>query len=205
MQTSGTSDVADSPLLNLYPEYPAEGILRDSNPEQTILTLEYLNSRYEYPQRTTDLTVIRTGRAAGVKTYIYICPIIYGEGLGEFHKLTHQIPEMMRSAAKEGHAWIVGEGSGIKNHVHIMDLATLFTTYLTAILEGKDVPCGEQGVFFVENGEHSWNDVGEGIAKAGMELGVLKTDSVTRLTLKEATKRFHWGTEVWVESGFVSS
>ena len=98
----------------------------------------------------------------------------------------------------------MGEGEGIKNHIHIADLARLFETFLAAILQGTEVPCGKQGIFFAENGEHSWKEVGYGIAKAGVELGILKSDAVRSLTLDEANDRLDWHDKVWTESGFVS-
>lgn len=111
----------------------------------------------------------------------------------------------MRSAVKEGQAWIVGDVAGIKNHVHIMDLAALYEVFLASLLGGVEVPWGEEGIFFTENGEHSWREVGEGIAKAGVELGVLRTGEVKSLSLEDATGRLDWGNDVWTESGFVST
>ena len=203
MHTSGTSNVSGSPVLGLYPDYPPQ-IWRDSDPAHVLKHLRAMNEAFVYPQRTTDLTVVDTGVATGVKTYVFICPILYGEGLGDFHKLTHQVPDMMRRASKDGYAWIVGEGKGVKNHIHIADLARLFETFLGAILEGRDVPFGDQGIFFAENGEHSWQEVGKGIAKAGVELGILETGEVKHLSLEEATERLDWHDKVWTESGFVS-
>ena len=204
MHTSGTSNLADSPVRGLYQEYPAE-VWHDSQPDHVLRNMRSMNQAFEYPQRTTDLAVVNSGVATGVRTHIFICPILYGEGLGDFHRLTHQVPEMMRRAEADGYAWIVENGSGIKNHIHIADLALLFETVLAAILDGRDVPFGEAGIFFAENGGHSWREVGEGIAKAGVELGILADQEVRHLSLKDATKKLNWHDEVWTESGFVSS
>ena len=95
MHTSGTSNVSDSPILGLYPQYP-HGIFHDSDPLHTLNSLKYMNEIFAYPQRNTDLLVVRTGMDTGIKTYIFICPILFGEGIGDFHKLTHQVPDMMR-------------------------------------------------------------------------------------------------------------
>lgn len=203
MHTSGTSNVSDSPALGLYPEYP-DNVWCDSDPAHVLSNMRQMNRAFEYPQRTTDLTVVDTGVASGVKTYIFICPILYGEGLGDFHKLTHQVPDMMRRAEKDGYAWIVGDGKGVKNHIHISDLAALFETFLNAILEGREVPSNEKGIFFAENGEHTWQEVGDGIAKAGVELGILTSSEVRHLNLEEATEKLDWHDKTWTESGFVS-
>ena len=111
---------------------------------------------------------------------------------------------MMRRAQKHGYAWIIGDGKGVKNHIYTADLAHLFETFLAASLEGKDVPYGEKALFFAENGEHDWREVGEGIAQAGRELGILGGAEVKTLTLDEANDRLDWHDNVWVESGFVS-
>lgn len=203
MHASGTSNVSDSPVLGLYPDYPAD-VWRDSNPAHILHNMRSMNECFEYPQRKTDLTVVDTGLAQKVRTYVFICPILYGEGLGDFHKLTHQVPDMMRRVEKDGFAWIVGDGHGIKNHIHIADLARLFETFLGAILDDKDVPHGERGIFFAENGEHSWQEVGDGIAKAGVEMGLLQGDEVKHLSLEEATEKLDWHDRIWTESGFVS-
>lgn len=203
MHISGTSNVSDSPINGLYPKY-SHGVWHDSNPLHTLENMEYMNGIFAYPQRNTDLLVVKTSVETGIKTHIFICPMLYGEGLGDYHKLTHQIPDMMRRATKDGYAWVVGNGEGRKNHIHIVDLAHLFETFLGRILEGKNVPHGKSGIFFAENGEHSWKEVGEGIAKAGVELGILKTDEVMNISLEEATDRLDWQNKVWTESGFVS-
>lgn len=203
MHTSGTSNVSDSPVLGLYPDYP-NGAWRDTDPAHILRHVRKMNQAFEYPQRATDLTVVDMGMSTGVKTYVFVCPILYGEGLGDFHKLTHQVPDMMRRAEKDGYAWIVGDGKGVKNHIHIADLAALFEIFLNAILEGRDVPFGEKGIFFAENGEHSWQEVGDGIANAGVELGILRSNEVKHLSLEDATERLDWHDRIWTESGFVS-
>jgi hypothetical protein len=35
-----------------------------------------------YAQRTSDLTVVETGKATGVKTFIIMSPTVYGRGMG---------------------------------------------------------------------------------------------------------------------------
>lgn len=218
IHTSGTSNLATSPLLGLYPSHPHRSPpdpstppfsdLKGSDHELVFETLKALNETYPYPQRTTDLAVIATGLSVTptVPTHILMPPVIYGAGTGLYHASTHQIPALIRSSIKEKGAWMVGDGTGIKAHVHIEDLAGYYCVLVARLLEGGTVPSGEEGVFFVENGEHSWREVGEGIAKVGYQLGVLPTEEVKSLGLKEAMQKLDWGTEeVWTESGFAAS
>jgi NAD dependent epimerase/dehydratase family len=217
IHTSGTSNLATSPLLNLYPSHPHPSPPSTSTPPFSDLhasdhalvlsTLKFLNSTYPYPQRTTDLTVISTGLSATptVPTHILMPPVIYGAGTGLYHASTHQIPALIRSAIAEKQAWMIGDGSGIKAHVHITDLAEFYCLLVARLLEGVEVLRGEEGVLFVENGEHSWLDVAQGVAKAGHELGRLPTEEVKSISLQEAMHKLDWGTEVWTESGFAAS
>ena len=71
------------------------------------------------------------------------------------------------------------------------------------MISGRDDPYGERGILFAENDEHRWNEVGEGIVKAGVEFGILPTDDLRRLTLDEANDGLDWHDKVRTESGFV--
>ncbi|RFU24286.1 hypothetical protein B7463_g12052, partial [Scytalidium lignicola] len=203
IHTTGTSNTANSPYLDLYPEKPS-GIFSDKDPARFFSTLKVLDSVVPYPQRTTDLAVLQTGLDTGVKTYIIMSPDIYGKGTGDFNTMTIQVPSLIRSSLKLGYVWMISNGTGIWNHVHIKDLVQLYEIILEKLLAQHHLPSGEEGIYFSENGEHTWAEVAEGIAKAGFELGVLTTKEVRSVTLMEATKLLGWGNEQWTESGFAS-
>ncbi|KAJ5465290.1 uncharacterized protein N7458_000976 [Penicillium daleae] len=204
IHTSGTSNIGNSPYLGLYDEEPS-GVFTDDNPKKTVAALRRMNAAFSYEQRETDLAVIETGIEQGVKTYILMSADIYGEGEGEFNRLTIQVPKMIRSAYREGQVWVIGDGSGVWNHVHVHDLGLLYEVFVARLLEGVVIPHGEQGIFFTENGEHSWNEVANGIATTGFELGKLKTKEVRTISLAEATAELGWGSKMWTESGFAST
>lgn len=194
----------NSPYLGLYDEEPS-GVFTDDNPKKTVAALRRMNAAFNYEQRETDLAVIETGIERGVKTYILMSADIYGEGEGEFNRLTIQVPKMIRSAYREGQVWVIGDGSGVWNHVHVHDLGLLYEVFVARLLEGVVIPHGEQGIFFTENGEHSWKEVANGIATTGFEFGKLKTKEVRTISLAEATAELGWGSEMWTESGFAST
>jgi nucleoside-diphosphate-sugar epimerase len=122
-------------------------------------------------------------------------------GFGTFRKLSGQLPILMGEALRAKQVWIVGDGVGVKQHIHVEDAAAVYELVLRRVLEGLDVPSGEEGIIFVENGSHSWNEAGEALAKAGKTLGALDTEQVKRLTLEEAAKTLGTDDINYVEVG----
>ena len=167
----------------------------------------YLQTREageQYPQRSTDLVVVETGLKVGVQTYIIMSPTIYGLGAGHFNKLSIQIPALMRSALKTGQSEVIGDGSGVWDHVHIADLAPLYELLLIAVVEGKGAPSGQKGIFFSGTGRFSWLELARGIGKAGFERGALRSAEVRSITLDEAAEKWAGGSIQLAELGFAS-
>ena len=53
---------------------------------------------------------------------------------------------------------------------------------------------GWEGIYFGENGEHSWYEISEAISVALVELGVSNSEEPTPFTKEELIK--YWGDEV---------
>ncbi|KAL2785960.1 hypothetical protein BJX66DRAFT_342579 [Aspergillus keveii] len=204
IHTSGTTNYANSPTLNLYQGYAAATI-SDKATTQVVSTLRQLNEASPYAQRTTDLTVLAVGKEAGVNTHIITIPMLFGFGTGFFRKLSGQLPILMDEALRARQVWIVGDGVGVKQHIHVEDAAAVYELVLKRVLEGLDVPSGKEGIMFVENGSHSWNEAGEALAKAGKSLGALDTEQVKRLTLEEAAKTLGIDDINYVEVAYAST
>lgn len=202
IHTSGTSNLADHPITRTYLETRT---FSDKDPDIYV----YMKKREEnepYMQRTTDLTVVETGEEKGVPTTIIMCPTIYGLGTGKFNRLTIQYPPQMKTALKEGSAEYVGDGKGVWDFVHILDLAGLYEIVLLDwVEERRKVPVGESGFVFSATGMFTWKEVAEGIAKAGVEMGKLKTAATRSVSLEEAAKKWVDGNEQLCELGFASN
>lgn len=156
-----------------------------------------------YDQRTTDIAVVKAGLETGVKTYIIMAPTIYGIGTGFFNQLSIQGPAIIRQSVASGYAEVIGEGSGLWSNIHIADLVPLYRVILEKVVDGKDIPNGEHGIYFAETGEHSWLQFSQGIAKAGVELGALKSLDVRQIDLEVAADK--WAKHRFdVELGFAS-
>lgn len=69
----------------------------------------------------------------------------------------------------------------------------LFTLLTRAILDGKPLPFGKSGYYFVENGFQTWKSISEGIGKAGKELGAFEAEEVVEIAMQEAADEFYNG------------
>jgi len=200
IHTSGTSNLGDRPITGQYTE---SRIFSDK--ENIYAYMKHRESVEAYPQRTTDLAVVDTGRDAGVKTYIIMSPTIYGLGSGSFNVQSIQIPIMIRAAIKSRQAIVIGDGGAVWNHVHIDDLTKLYELILAKVAAGEDIPSGEKGIYFSETGENTWLELSEGVAKAGYMLGVLDSTDVRSVSLEEGAENWAGGNAQIAELGFASN
>lgn len=157
-----------------------------------------------YAQRATDLAVVATGLANGVKTTILMSPTIYGIGSGFFNKLSIQIPTLIRAAIKDGHSSVIGDGAGVWDYIHIADLADLYEVIFSKVVSGEDVPTGEKGILFTSAGRFSWLEIAQNIASALIELGAFKTDEITKIGLAEAAEKWTGGRVLTAELGLAA-
>ncbi|KAK4695871.1 hypothetical protein P7C71_g1958, partial [Lecanoromycetidae sp. Uapishka_2] len=198
-KTSGTSNLGDQPITGQYHE---DHIFSD---KEDIYGYEKMrNEKQPYAQRQTDLTVIQEGLETGVKTHIIMSPLIFGLGTGYFHKLSIQVPGIIRAAIKSEQVEVIGDGKGIWDHVHVEDLAMLYEVLVVRILAGQEVTSGERGIYFSANGTHSWRELAEGLADSMHTLGVSKTEQIKSISLEEAAQKWAGGSELLAELGFAS-
>lgn len=198
-QTSGTSNLGDQPVSGKYHEV---NVFTDKS--NIYAYQKFRESLQVYPQRTTDLVTVETGIQVGVPTHIIMSPTIYGVGSGIFNKLSIQVPIMMRAAIKSGQAVMIGDGKGIWDYVHVLDLAHLYELLVLKIIAGEKLPSGERGILFSATGRYSWAELSESIAKALFTVGAVKTDVVRSIDVPEAGKQFGRDSPVYTELGFAS-
>ncbi|KAJ5822500.1 hypothetical protein N7447_004840 [Penicillium robsamsonii] len=179
IHTSGTSLLGDQPISGKKVDLRVYSDATDD-------IYEYEKSRGPYGQRTTDF-VLETGQKLDIPTYVVVPPTIYGKGNGPVATISQQVPILAREAIKRKQAIVIGNGDGIWNHVHILDLAPLYTLILEGIVANRqDLPSGRKGVFFAETGEHTWLDVSRGIADACFVRSLCFTKEVRKIDLTEA-------------------
>ncbi|KAI0429965.1 NAD(P)-binding protein [Xylaria sp. FL1042] len=203
IHTSGTSNLGDRRISNPYME-PARVF---SDKDVDIYPYLKLRERVEpYGQRTTDIAVVDTGIAQGVPTTIIMSPTIYGVGTGKFNRLSIQYPIQMKQAVASGQAEYVGDGEGVWDFVHILDLATLYELVLLDWVQGRrTIPVGETGFVFSGTGTFKWKEVADRIGKAGVELGKLRSSEARSISLEEASRIWTGGDKQLCELGFAST
>ncbi|PQE24605.1 hypothetical protein CJF31_00011247 [Rutstroemia sp. NJR-2017a BVV2] len=205
IHTAGASSFGDNPITGSYHE---TRVFSDTDPD----IAEYIkkrNEHTEYHQRTTDLTVIETGEAVGVRTYIIMPPLIFGRGTGPFNTISVQIPSMIRGALAAKKSGMLKECTAVWSHVHVQDLAELYKILFTKVFiekAGEDqVPSGRKGIYFAETGEASWRSVAEEVGKVGKDLGRLETEKLQEIDIQEAANRWTGGSVEYVEAAFLSN
>ncbi|KAI0419452.1 NAD(P)-binding protein [Xylaria grammica] len=202
IHTSGTSNLGDRPVTKIYSESRVF-----SDKDQDIFAYLKMREHLEpYAQRTTDIVVVETGKRENVPTTIIMSPTIYGTGSGKYNRLSIQYPIQMKTAAQKGRAEYVGDGEGVWDFVHVLDLAELYGLVLADWVQQKrTVPVGEQGIIFSATGEATWKEVAEGISKAGVEIGRLQNVETRSVGLKEAAQEWTRGDEQLCELGWASN
>ncbi|KAK5634724.1 hypothetical protein RRF57_010437 [Xylaria bambusicola] len=202
IHTSGTSNLADHPISKTYFE---SRIFSDK--DQDIYSyLKMREAGEPYAQRTTDLAVVETGKAQGVPTTIIMSPTIYGMGTGKFNRFSIQYPLLMKQAVRSGQAEYVGDGEGVWNFVHIVDLVMLYELVLLDWIEKRRItPVGENGIIFSATSTCKWKEAADRIGKVGADLGKLRSPEARSISLEEATRKWTGGDEQLCELGFASN
>jgi len=206
IHTSGTSNLADQPISKAYVEQDAERVFDDSKDD--IYTYEkQRNEQTPYGQRTAELGVIDAGKDLGVKTLVIMSPTIYGRGTGHFNTSSIQVPGYVKATLANGKTVVVGDGAGVWDNVHVEDLAELYRLALLDIIDnsGGNLPFGEKGIVFSENGRHTWSELAQGVADAAVEAGKIGSKEVRSVSLEEGAKVLTGGDELLVELGFSSN
>jgi len=188
IHTSGASSLGDQPITGNYAEKLGPRVFNDLKDD--IYAYEKMrNEAQQYNQREVDIAVVDKGEEYGVKTFIIKPPLIYGLGSGQFNKLTAQVPAWIRTSIKLGHSFVVGDGQGKWDYVHIDDLVVLYTLVLERILDGAtDLTFGKRAMIFCGAGRFRWADVGRSVADALYEAGRIQTKEVKSLSLEEVAE-----------------
>lgn len=135
----------------------------------------FIVQELKQPRRNIDLMVL--GASEKKVRSVVICPsLIYGQGNG-LNQKSVQIPFLVANAQQQGVVQIVGPGLNVWSNVHINDVVDLY------LLSLAKAPAGS--FYFAENGEASFLEIGNAIAK---RLGLAKVES---LDAEVAAKR--WG------------
>ncbi|KAJ5247566.1 hypothetical protein N7468_002549 [Penicillium chermesinum] len=111
-----------------------------------------------YIVRHVDTYVIDQCEAAGVKGYLVFPPTIHGRGSGAWNQLSPQMPAIVRASI---------EFKKVHKFAEERDVPS--------ILDGKDIPSGRDGYYFIESYTLSWWDILGGLAQVLYARGLVST------------------------------
>ncbi|KAF9317718.1 hypothetical protein BG003_000397 [Podila horticola] len=182
IHTSGTGVLADP----AYGYHATEDIYYDDNVKQLSALA------VTQPHRTIDLEILSPSLIGIVDTYIVAPPMIFGFGTGPGNKNSIQVPMQVRSSLRHGQALQVGKGLNIWNKVHVVDLAKFYMLLLERSLQEPQtgdekgaLPKNQDAYWFVEDGEFTWGEVAQSIAKAFVAQGINKSGAVQSTSPEE--------------------
>ncbi|KAI0822485.1 NAD-P-binding protein [Trametes gibbosa] len=147
--------------------------------------------------RNVDLLVIEADTQGYARTHIIFPSTIYGiahgplfeAGVSNPHSI--QVPLLIKAALARKQAGMVGKGIPLWPDVHIDDVADLYIVLFDSIVSKPDkTGHGWEGLYFGENGEHSWYQISRAIGDTLVSLGVSTDPEPTPFSTEELVKYF---------------
>ncbi|KAF4120786.1 Nucleoside-diphosphate-sugar epimerase [Geosmithia morbida] len=143
----------------------------------------------DHPSREIDNYLLDVGsQTPQVKTAIVFPPIIYGKGDGPVHRTSIQIPSLARVTLERGHGVRVGAGENRWGHVHVADVARIFTGLAEAAAVGRDDASlwNDDGLYLASTSDVSFAHLSNLVVKAASEKGLIKSTDIQVLSKEES-------------------
>ncbi|KAJ1304796.1 hypothetical protein OPQ81_005932 [Rhizoctonia solani] len=155
IQTSGTGLLMNNYNGELTPEESKIWNDNDINDIKNIPPTQ--------PHRDVDLEIFGAHERGEIDAYIIAPSCIYGTADGPGHKISQQVPRLIRTAIEFKQPVYVGKGTNVWNNVHITDLVQLYILVLNLALSVRagETPRPETfaNFYFGSVEEHAWGDV----------------------------------------------
>ncbi|KAH5561178.1 hypothetical protein HBI26_193130 [Parastagonospora nodorum] len=126
----------------------------------------------------TNNTIIETAESYGVRSYILIPCIVYGEGEGFGNRISIQTTAVVRAAKKVGAVYDVNAKGATWPVCHIKDNTALYVKLLESILSGANPSWDKTGYYLASSGSVAWIDIYAAIARALAEQKVVSSSEV---------------------------
>ncbi|KAF7675063.1 nad-binding protein [Alternaria burnsii] len=128
----------------------------------------------------TNITVIETAEKYGVRSYIFVPCIVYGEGKGFGNKISIQTVAVVTAAKGSGTVYDVNPEDRTWPVCHIDDNTKLYVKLLKSILSGENSEYGKDGYYLASSGSMAWYDIYAAMAKALAKHAVISSPDVER-------------------------
>ncbi|CBF82442.1 hypothetical protein AN9152.2 [Aspergillus nidulans FGSC A4] len=140
----------------------------------------------------TNTVIIDTAEAHGVKSYIFVPCIVYGEGKGFGNKISIQDVAIVKAARAAGRVYKVDDGKPVWPVSHIYDTTTLYCQILQQILSGHEIGHGKEGFYLAASGCVAWDDIYSAFAVALHKRGLIQ-DATIEMANEEAVEKMAKG------------
>ncbi|KAH7414241.1 hypothetical protein DE146DRAFT_762950 [Phaeosphaeria sp. MPI-PUGE-AT-0046c] len=129
---------------------------------------------------TTNNTIIETAESHGVRSYIFIPCIVYGEGDGFGNRISIQTTAIVRAAQKLGIVYDVNPAGAKWPVCHIRDNTALYVKLLQRILLSDNPDYGKNGYYLASSGSVAWSDIYAAMARSLSERKVVTSGELMK-------------------------
>ncbi|KAI0521533.1 hypothetical protein F5B22DRAFT_541455 [Xylaria bambusicola] len=157
----------DQPLLDSDPKlYDIQKAQRASN---------------QWMQGATNINnfVIEESEKHGIRSYIFVPCIVYGEGEGFGNRISIQTVAIVRAAEAAKRVYRVDTDRPTWPVCYIRDNTNLYLELMRKILNGESPGYGKNGYYLAASGSIAWDDLYAAMATALAKRNVISDDAVT--------------------------
>ncbi|MCJ1329775.1 hypothetical protein MMC10_006455 [Thelotrema lepadinum] len=130
-----------------------------------------------FPIRKTDTAVIEYAEAQGVTSFVVIPPLVYGQGSGEWNKLSVVLPPLVKASISRKQVYKFPGDSKVSG-VHITDLIALYGRLVDKIIRKETLPSGKEGYYFALAHDIVWRETLDRLVAALNARGLIKDSHI---------------------------
>ncbi|OQE23174.1 hypothetical protein PENSTE_c009G00603 [Penicillium steckii] len=129
-----------------------------------------------YIVRKVDTFVVERLKSTGIRGFLIFPPTLHGRGTGAWNQLSPQIPALVKAAMRYKKVYKFFENRDA-TLAHVSDVAKFFGQLLEAIIQGKSLPNGENGHYFLVSHVVPWWKIMDRLAEKLHARGLITTAS----------------------------
>ncbi|KAJ8124525.1 hypothetical protein O1611_g9115 [Lasiodiplodia mahajangana] len=158
---------------------PTDKPLLDSNPKlYEIQKAQTTASSWIQEALDANNFVVEEAEKYGIRSYIFVPCIVYGEGEGFGNHISIQTVAVVRAAEAMKRVYRVDTGRPTWPVCHVRDNTNLYLELMRKILSGGNPSHGKNGYYLASSGSVSWDDLYDAMAVALKKRGAITDDTV---------------------------
>ncbi|KAH8161917.1 hypothetical protein CIB48_g6327 [Xylaria polymorpha] len=122
--------------------------------------------------------VIEEAEKNGIRSYVFVPCIVYGDGEGFGNRISIQTVAIVRAAEAVKRVYSVDTGRPTWPVCHVRDNTNLYLELLRKILAGENPGYGKNGYYLASPGSVAWDDIYAAMASALAKRNVVADDTV---------------------------